>query len=325
MRTVYVEGFYGLGDSFYMRPALRALLDDEDRVNGRSYKVLVRTPWPQVFEDLRNVSPVRPGEEVKGLRTQWRNVRNRHHSWASRPEDPDALIPYRCYTEDLRAGRTIVDSMMEMLRIPNVLRGGASGYLKVPGSWIETSVHESPTSPEGDARPVGVVRFPTVKSEFRDESRCCPTSALERLIELYPDVSWVSLADLEEGREWWYPREPEFRDSVVRLHRGNFTLEGLVGFLSRVDFVLHSPSFLLPMCQSIGVPQFCVFGGSVPPECLIDPRTGPGPVSFAAPRPFCACLSRNHACKKSLDESELEDRFNAFLRANVRAYGSVGR
>ena len=57
----YVEGYYGIGDNFYMRPFIKELADN--------YKIVyLKTAIPDIYYDIENVKFVYP-DELK-LRTQ---------------------------------------------------------------------------------------------------------------------------------------------------------------------------------------------------------------------------------------------------------------
>ena len=60
INKIYIAGMMGLGDNIYQRSFIK-LLDGD---------IYLRTPWPEIYKDLRNVFPVK-SETI--LRTQRKN------------------------------------------------------------------------------------------------------------------------------------------------------------------------------------------------------------------------------------------------------------
>jgi len=81
MSNIYVPGYLGLGDNIYLRPTIRELKKQFDNV-------YVRTPWPEIFEDL-DILPVKPNCT---LRTQRKNEDN-YHQWHDTPRGINVINP----------------------------------------------------------------------------------------------------------------------------------------------------------------------------------------------------------------------------------------
>lgn len=282
---VVIRGMEGLGDNIYTRAAVRAY-------TARNGPVYLYTPWPQLYWDLPEILPARSGT---GLRTQSENIaRVRAGTWR-RP--PPGLKEIGCaYSPD---NPTVLEAMMRWL--------GVSGdpvdfSLPVPPEWSEPWMDALP-------QPLGVVHPPSMRGEWINTARNPKPEHIQAIIDATPEIHWVSVGWNAEGIEWYAGGPP--RNVARRFDKGELTTPQMLGLLSRASLALCGPSFMLPAAAALGVPVFVVFGGSLPPSFLIDPRMGPR-IGHAAPDPFCFCQQHDHACNKEIGRDRLLEEFFRF-------------
>ncbi len=291
---IIFRSFTGLGDTFYMRPIVRKIVERE----GMIYFV---NPWPQLFWDQPKVKVLQP--ESVSFRTQKENI-NRVPSemWAGKfTGGLSKLLEYD--DGDFKAGKTIIQAFLD--------RGGPAKTkltekdfrFEVPRSWIEDWMYDLP-------RPLGIVHPPTIRKEWENPSRNPKPEHIQELVGSAPWINWISVAWTKEKEEWF--EGPPLKGIYKSFDRGELSTESLIALVSIADFVVTGPCFLLPMGAATGTPIFTVFGGSVPPEILIDPIMGQH-VSYIAPDPFCDCLAQGHECKKDIGTERLSRKFTSFL------------
>ncbi|MGI0149507.1 MAG: hypothetical protein ACREDF_08265 [Thermoplasmata archaeon] len=290
---VKVRMFAGLGDTFYARPALRAL-------SRRGVPVYAVTSWPQLVTDLPNVKAIKP--DGIPFRIQRANVAAAPAlMWSQTPKGQidDILLEYG--HGDFKAGRTPVESFLACAEIDESPRSGDFAF-PVPPGWVPEWV-------AGLRRPVGVIHAPTVRREWRNTSRNPQVEHLQRIVDAAPWMTWVSVGWESESNEW---RDgPPLRGITRACDRGELSTEALVGLVAAADVALAGPCFLLPLAAAVGTPVFVVFGGSVPPDRLIDPLMGDR-IGHVAPEPFCACLQDEHDCRKTVEPDRLVRTWNGF-------------
>lgn len=279
----------GLGDTVYMRPAIIKMLE-------RHAPLYVGTPWPQLFWDQPDIHPVRP--DAGSIRTAKINMAQVDPGlWCCSPRNVKRYS-YRNYKEALARGVTPLTSFMGDLRVVDPVRFA----MPVDPSWAPPWVADLP-------RPFGVVRPSTLRIEYKNISRNPNPGYLQTVIDAAPQVHWISVGSIDGKAERAVEKPME---RVSRYENGELSVTQLIGLMAAADVVVCGPSSSLPIGAAVGTPTFCVFGGSVPPQCLIDARMGPK-MGFAAPAPFCACFGFDHGCRKEIPESTLIDTFERFL------------
>ena len=286
-----VSCYHGLGDTFYMRPAVRKLA----RARGR---VHVATPWPQLWTGEPGVVVVMPPSVT--LRTQRANLsRTAAEAWM---HTTDYRWSHRLKydTRDFRASRPVVDAFLRSAGLPPDY-GPDDFHWRPDTSW---------TPAWAVGRRIGIVHMPSVKREWNNPARNPDPANIQAVVDDARDLYWVSVG--------WDQKDEEWTETLVsgvdkRLEHGELTTEEMIGLIAASEVVVSGPCYLLPAAMAMGTPVFCVFGGSVPPHLLIDPRMG-ATVNWAAPDPFCACYEMSHDCAKGILRDELLSRFRE-LRA----------
>lgn len=273
-----VSGFEGMGDTIYMRGPLKKLLE-------REKVVYLTNPWPQFFWDLPGVKMVRPTGCT--LRTQVENIK------AAPPEvwcdEPPGLrwYEYKYDNTRLSQGMTPITTFMGQFLVPDPI----DCSMRANPAW-------STNRTEGLPRPLGIVHPPSVRSEWHNTARNPRIEYIQAVIDERRDLHWVSVGWMKEGVEW--TDGGELRGIHTRFDHGELSITEVCSLIAEAKLMLCGPSFPLPLSAALGTPVMCIFGGSVPPRCLVDPRMGLH-VGCAAPEPFCACYSSDHDCHKIVD------------------------
>lgn len=279
----------GLGDNIYMRPAIRKLVE-------RHKIVYVRTSWPQLYWDIPGARPVKPAQ--LSFRTQQFNVQNMASSaWRATPSELPEIGGF--YTiQHFRLGMGIVPAFLEQFKVTDPI----DFSLKVNPAWEPEWVQHLP-------RPFGVVHPPSVRTEWYNTARNPDMKYLQAVIDARPDIHWVSIGFNTPDYEWF--DGPPLHGIARRFDCGELAMDQVLALVARADLAVSAPCWMLPAAAALGTPHFCVFGGSIPPQLLIDPRMG-GRTAYVTPAPFCACFLNEHGCNKHIDMGLLLQEFGRF-------------
>jgi hypothetical protein len=277
-----VTGFEGMGDTIYMRAALKKLVERE----GTIY---LTNPWPQFFWDMPSVKMVKP--TTCTLRTQMENVNSLPaDTWHAEPPGL-RWYEYKYSNEQYGQGKTPLTTFMGQFGVTDPI----DFSLPKNSAWMTRRLSEL-------QRPIGVVHPPSVRSEWANTARNPLVEHVQLAMDQRPDLSWVSVGWNKDGHEW--PDGGPLTGVYRGFERGELSISEMLALVGMASLVVCGPSFTLPMSAALGVPALCIFGGSVPPWCLVDPRMG-AHVRYAAPEPFCACFSHDHACQKHIPKERL--------------------
>lgn len=289
LKGCVVNGPEGFGDTIYMRPAIKKLAEQWEAV-------FVRTPWPQVFWDIPKVRPARP----HGIfyRTQNANAATVDPMIWHYP--PGGLLEMNGFynMEHFRAGTTIVRAFMQQFRVSDP----ADFSMKVNPEWEPEWLKDVP-------RPFGVVHPPSIRREWMNTARNPRPDYIQQVIDSRPDVHWISVG-FNVGDQEWYEGGP-LRGVARNFDNGELSASQLLAVLGRADLAVSGPCWLLPAAAALGTPLFCIFGGSIPPQLLIDHQRMGTSVVAVHPVPFCPCFQNEHGCNKSISMSAL---FQAWAR-----------
>jgi len=286
MSNVYVPGYLGLGDNIYLRPTIREL-------KKRFDQVYVRTPWPEVFEDL-DIFPVKP---VTNLRTQNKNIEKQNIWYDVRPDairiDPRySISTYRDGMNPCQAFERAVPSTEFNFDMPTYLDERAR---ELSQDW-------------GD---FAIIRPCTVRKEWAAPARNCDPDYIKTCtLELRGRcITTIEISDVDGVNECY---EGVDNPCYETFSKGQLS-PMLIASLMKLAVVTVAPvGFVLPMGIAVGAPTFNIFGGYLSPDVMVDDRMDLSNYGFAAPDPFCSCYNRNHkSCHKSI--SKLAQTFINFL------------
>jgi len=166
-----------------------------------------------------------------------------------------------------------------------------------------------------------IVRPCTVRAEWPASSRNCDPAYLCQAVDALKDeFHIISIADLEDGKEWIDGDEPFAHE---KYHAGELSLADILALLESSAGAIGSVGWLLPASMAYNLPMLCIFGGwgaSNCPERLFDPRIDDKMIVKAMPENFCMCSRHDHKCDKKITNFEKHiDEFRKIARAGYRA------
>lgn len=283
-KPLFIDGMQGLGDSIYQRAFVK-------RLPAGTY---IKTAWPEIYEDL----PVKPVRSDTTLRTQQKNESRSSAVWHELPDSYERLRIFYGPAE-LQRG-SILDAMREKFRTE-------------PGTFDLPSLF--PTTAYSD-KPIAIIRPATVRSEWRSDSRNPDPDYLVQASRILRKHFFViSVADLEEGKEWLVGEPPE---ADLQLHRGELTLRGLMSLVENAAVVVTPVGWALPAAICYQTPVYVVAGGRGAhnaPEVVTDGAMNLSNVGWAMPDNYCRCHQWDHQCDKRI--SGFSNKFEAWLDERV--------
>jgi hypothetical protein len=146
------------------------------------------------------------------------------------------------------------------------------------------------------------VRPVTVRAEWLNIARNPrPEYVAHVAAELMRTHRVISVADLEDGKEWLDGEAPP---AHVQNHRGELDMEALLRLVASADVVVGGVGWIVPACIATNTPLFCILGGQGghnAPSKITDPRMRLSHVRFAEPDHFCHCTDMRHGgCDKRI-------------------------
>ena len=291
---IFFDSYAGLGDALYMRPWV---LERSRREPGGVY---VSTAWPEAYhghEDLVRCVP-----HSSRLRTQQVNIQRSSWRWHATPKPHHRVaLDYGAWA--LRKNVSVVQGFHDQTGASPAI---ADFKLPIHPSWDAAAdeVLEA-LEPRLRGRQLALVRPPTLRPEWKCNSRNPRPEYLEQLVETQRDrFFFVGVGFLQPPHEVL---------DCGRLHslldesflEGQLAWTTIAALCARVDLVLASPCFLVPLCAAVGARAYFVFGGHVPPEILFDSRMGLDQIGWCAPTPFCNCQLMHHPCNKEISLAQV--------------------
>lgn len=255
-----IHSHRGLGDSVYERAFVKNL----------PKPVWLDTPWPSVFSDIPGVHFVRPKTH---LRTQSKNIL-RHTDWE--------ISPRGCEERHPRYGAE------------GIIRGMTASFGVDPAEF-----DLPPLPPSLESGPYVVVRPATVRQEWRADTRNPLPDYIEWAAEWAQQRGYkvVSVADLEEGKEWVIGELPP---ADKRYHKGELPVEELLALVQGAAAVIGGIGWLVPAALAARVQAWIICGGQGgfnAPEKICPPDST---ITFAVPDNFCRCRFKQHDCDKRI-------------------------
>jgi hypothetical protein len=286
----YIDSMKGLGDNIFQRHIVKALVHSGNTV-------WISTPWPELYKDLR----VKFVKRDTSLRTQKKNMERTNVEWFDSYPADSFIINLFYGAKDLDRGSII--KAME----------AKAGFKLDTTDFSLPSYGGFPKIIKNEGRPVAVVRPVTVRSEWKNTARAPLPEYIEGCSrELKKKGYWiVSVADLEEGKEWIIGNEP-YADQ--KFYRGELGVSDLMGLIEESSLVVGGVGWVVPACIALQTPLFCVLGGQGghnAPGVITDKRMDLSKIRFATPDNFCRCIDMTHQCNKRI--SNIKYSFSRFL------------
>lgn len=275
-----IHGMKGLGDNIFQRPFVRAAC-------ARHAEVYLETPWPELYEDLPQVRPVRTFTK---LRTQGRNERTTAARWY---DSPRAAVKAH-FTYAGRELRTL--NILESLERGVPLNRGDRLALDLPASC-----QTPPAAVLDRLGPVyAVVRPATVRREWANPARNPRPEYLAQAAAALRarGIPVVVVADLVAGEE---DLVGELPPHDLALLGGELPIRSLLGLVAGAAAVVGGVGWLVPAALALRRPALIVVGGNGmhnAPEKITDPRLDLSRMTFALPARLCMCEGKGHECTK---------------------------
>lgn len=296
--AVLVDGMHGLGDNLHQRAVIRKMLEKN--------KVWLKTPWPSLYHDMVSDRLHLVDPRTK-LRTQAKNAEREAGAYSRERVPfgaPTIKVAYPSHM--VIEHRGVLAAMAEHVGMDN---SGLDFSLPVP--WKHNL-----RIPAG--RPLVIFRPLTVRKEWGGNAtrNPDPVAYLELYREfrkLMPNAFVISIADLEEGKEWMIHGKV---DADAEFHAGELTIEQIAALVRDAALVFTAPGMALVLAQSIGTPVVSVFGGyesaySFSAGARVTPTLSIEPI-----KP-CECFSHTHECKKAIDIPMAKASLREFLLFHI--------
>ena len=255
---------YGLGDNFYQRAVLKHAGECD-----------LETPYPEIYADL----PINCIKPRTVLRTQLKNINQ------SSGFKPGRFSTRRRIGYDGRG--TILESMIRL-----------SGIRAV-------DLDMSGPSFGGGKKPVIIVRPCVVREEWRADARNpMPEYIAQACDALKDEFRIVSIADLEDGKEWVTGELPFAHETY---HNGELSIVDLMRLMESASGVIGGVGWVTPMSMAYKTPHLCIFGGwgqANGPQRIFDPRVDTSHIIQALPDNYCMCDNKFHDCDKTITNIE---------------------
>lgn len=294
MSKILVECMQGIGDQIYSRPFIKKL--------SKSHDVYIRTVIPALFSDL-DVSFVKPSKI--NYRTQQKAFTEEKVFFVDEPV-VDRTINFHYGRVELKA-HGIVSHMERAFGFdpsPKI-------EFDLPFWSEEERVVKNKFLSQG--KPVAIVRPPTVRKEWICKTRNPNPNYVNWCARILRDAGYyvVSIADVEEGKEWLEDEPPP---ADVYLHKGELGLKGTLTLIKRSSIVVGGSGFIIPASVAANTRLFVIFGGRGEydnPHKVFDLRMDLKKIGWALPDNFCRCNQMEHDCDKTI--SQLDSEFFRFM------------
>ncbi len=290
--TLVIDGMNGLGDNIYSRPFIRAACTRYDQV-------YLRTPWPQFFWDMQhdyNLRFLRPNTR---LRTQNKNMQYLSDgTWSVNPDKSHECKKIRYGQRGFRQGLSILKQMD--IALP--LRRSVFDFtLPLKPEWVAKA--DELYDGFNAKRPLAIYRPTTIRREWSAPARNPDNSMVRQVSQWLADHYYVvSIADLKKQEEWI---EIPGETPDIAFHRGEVEPGTLAALMQRAALTVTPVGFALPMSLAVGAKVLTLYGGSVRPDLLVDPRINQSSSWKLASTPFCNCTKRFHNCDKRVPPDEI--------------------
>ncbi len=294
-KNLMVESLYGFGDNIFLRPILMAQRDE--------WNVYVQTPYPELFIGT-GIQPVKPQTFLYDFANR---AMDEAKGYVEKPEIFKFMRP-NYSMEDLKNCKTISHSFSKGFKNKEFTqRLSPSDYQISLGKKLI-----------GDLGKVMLVKIPSYRHDWESESRAPKTEYMIECMEIAKEhgLKIISLQDYTLGDKLCEPElEKQWMSLCDKTLHGKLSVDELIGLFSQADCVLTYPNFLLPLSIYLDKPVFCIYGGSISPQTIIDPRIQAAHYSYAAPKPFCNCIQPSHNCNKDISNYVVRGKFIDFLNS----------
>jgi len=269
------------------------------------HTVTLMTPWPAMYHDLEGLILVRRGIQ---LRTQMKNERRESEATQFIAHHPltrstGLRIAYGGQQVLQTPSKTVLEVMCD---ITNTIYADADYRLPVPQEWFDllrgTFDWPGLAAIIGTPKPIMFYRPLVTRTEYRGSTlrNADPVAYRELFNSIRDKFFVVSVADLEEGKEWLV--DPEDTKPELSFHKGELVLEAMVALARLSDLVFTSSGFAAILGPAVETPTISIIGGYEDARCH-DSGAKFAPYLSISPRVGCSCWTSGcqKVCDKSLD------------------------
>lgn len=316
-----IHGMHGLGDNIHQRAIVRAFLVQD-------FNVTLETSWPCIYHDL----PIKFVRRPVALRTQLKNAEREKDKFIPSPlphHKPRSVhVSYNRTTVMCLPSRTILEAMFRSAGIQDQYVD-ADYRLPIPDPWA-AQAHILASDWKTGGKPIMIYRPLVERPEYRGAKiRNANPAAYAELVALARDSFYVvSVADLEENREWIVgPRL--IPDKTY--HHGELDFETLAAVTAKSQLVFTSSGFAAILGPAVGVPTISIQGGYEPAVWHSDgakfaPYLGIDPIDPC----ICASSGCSKMCSKAIDMprakaaiAEFSAKLGISTAAETRSFGEM--
>jgi len=258
---VYLSGMHGLGDNIYTRSILPG-----DRI------VYLQTPWPQLFQDMPNIRPVRANSR---LRTQKKN--------------------------EAEIKRYVADPAMDARKISYTNSCIIEGLEKTSGFKFRGM-----SLPDFGSRWItgryAVIRPSTLRSEWMAAARNPrPEYLVEAACQLHEaGYTVIAVADIDGKNEW---PDGEIPPHDMGFLAGELSATEMLRLVQNADAIVGGVGWILPAGIAYRRNSLVICGGEGgwnSPAIITDKRMDLKKTTFAVPDNLCLCRNHRHDCDKKI-------------------------
>lgn len=292
---IQINSMWGLGDNIFQRPIVAEL--------SKQHYIEINTPWPQLYSDLPNVTPVM--EKPLNLRTQLKNV-NRNKTLFSRPS-PNPEIKFNLRYNH-QSGGALYEEMVAS--VPSKLQLDTIPRLSMPRFYLSHEV----ACILSNKKPIVIIRPGTIRTEWSSPARNTLPEYLCQAADILRARGWriVVIADIQPGAEELVGDLPDFDEAYLR---GQLCFEELMALFIGADLIVGEVGWIVPFSYASNQKAIIINGGSlginapeiVTPYCHRNDTN----VKYIVPDEGCHCKLPRHQCgEESKIISHFEKRFS---------------
>jgi hypothetical protein len=281
---------HGIGDSIYQLPFITEL--------SQYHEVYLDTPLHWMYQHL--------GSHVKFVKPDW-TYRTQKKSLESGPKPKyvklpksyDTINPF--YTGEEYQNSTLIHIMEDKFGV------------KYRHNFMELPQFDVPVPVKAKGK-IAVVRPPTVRDEWRCETRNCDPQYTNWCAYMLKRAGYtvVSIADTAPNEEWIVGPEPV---ADYKFHNGELSIQQVIELIRMADVVVGGAGFIVPMAVATRTNIFTIFGGRGgydSPSKIFDMRMLNKGIGWAIPHNFCKCTRMRHTCNKTI--RDFDTKFFEYMR-----------
>jgi hypothetical protein len=298
MKEVYVQGYYGWGDSIYQYPFLKEIAKNYD-------VVYLRTPYPQLFDTISNIKFIQPHKNR--LNTSNRHIEKNSKKYVTLPHQiKDQLVFH--YQRGQRANIGMAESFNHLS--PTLTQRPINWQIPIKKEWLQEA-HKALASIHTKKK-ICLLKLPSIRDEWKNSARVGKPEYFQYLIDKYrKDYYFISLAN--KGIEKFMG---EFKGIDKRFENRELTLEAIMGLASLSDLIIAYHSYLIAVGIATNTKTFCIFGGYIAPHLWIDyERMNSNIIKYVAHEPFCNCYNPIHNCNKEIPLEKIDQTFQELINS----------